>query len=149
MTRRSVLEASAATTGAIAVGATTAGARYMENPGEGENGENGESGENRGSDEKRGGRVQVEEEPRRNVPFELSDGPSGVTMGASCMSGESAPQGYLEYDIQYCDGEEDTMYVIPEEAELAQDEVYEFRAVQECKATDDWLAAFGPSNRDC
>lgn len=65
------------------------------------------------------------------------------------MSEESAQQMYLEYDIEYCNGDEDTMYVIPDEAHLQQDEVYAIRATEECDASDNTLIAFGPSERDC
>lgn len=100
--------------------------------------------------DKRGGRAQVEGEPRRNARFTLSGSFTGATMSASCMADESAEQAYLEYDIEYCDGDDDdTMYVIPEEAELAQDETYVIRSVQECKATDNTLIAFGPAQHDC
>lgn len=133
VTRRSVLKTGAATAGAVTIGAAAAGAD-----------------EHGGSNEKRGGRAQVEGNPDRNRPFTLSDTPEEATMSASCMSGESAQQVYLEYGIEYCDSDndesDDTMYVIPNEAHLSQDETYMFRAIQDCKATDNTLVAFGPSN---
>lgn len=137
VTRRSVLRTGAVTAGAVTIGAAGAVANDHDDNGE-------------GSDEKRGGRAQVEGDPQRNEPFTLSDTPSEATLSASCMAEESAPQAYLEYDIEYCNEDnEDTMYVIPDEAELAQDETYVFRAVQECKATDNTLVAIGPSNQEC
>lgn len=100
--------------------------------------------------EKRGGRAQVEGEPPRNARFTLSDTFTGATMSASCMADESADQAYLEYEIEYCDDDgDDTMYVIPDEAALAQDETYVIRSVHECKATDNTLVAFGPARQDC
>lgn len=147
VTRRSVLKTGAVTAGAVTIGAAGAAARHDDDHEEG--GGDGDEGE--GSDEKRGGRAQVDGDVRRNEPFTLSDTPSSVARGASCMSEESADQMYLEYDVQYCEDDDDetTMYIIPDEAELAQDEVYEFRAVQECKATDNQLVALGPSNQEC
>lgn len=104
-----------------------------------------------GSDEKRGGRGQVDGDPERNRPFRLSSGPSKISRHASCMAEESAQQTYLGYDIEYCDEDdsEDTLYVIPDEATLARSEVYEFRAIQPCTATENELVAFGPSDQDC
>lgn len=109
------------------------------------------SGTGDGSDEKRGGRGQVDGDPERNRPFTLSSGPTGVSRHASCMAEQSQEQTYLEYDIQYCDDDddEDTLYVIPDEATLAQTEVYEFRAIRPCRATNNELVAFGPSDQDC
>lgn len=153
VTRRSVLKTGAATAGAITIGAAGAAAHHDDDhEGGGGNGSgDGNSSEGEGSDQKRGGRAQVDGDVRRNEPFTLSDSPSNITRGASCMSEESADQMYLEYDVQYCEDDDDetTMYIIPDEAELAQDEVYEFRAVQECKATDNQLVALGPSNQEC
>lgn len=149
VTRRTVLRAGAVTAGAVTIGAAGAAAHHDDDHDEGGDGENGENGEGGGSDEKRGGRAQVDD-ARRNEPFVLSSSPTGVSRHASCMSEESAQQTYLEYDIEYCEsGDEATMYIIPDEAELAQEEVYEFRAVQECRATDNELVALGPSDSEC
>lgn len=100
--------------------------------------------------ERRGGRAQVDGEVRQNEPFTLSYVASGIARNASCMADESAEQLYLEYDVQYCDDDDDetTLYVLPEAAELASDEVYEFRAVQECRDSENDMVAFGPSNGD-
>lgn len=155
VTRRSVLRTGAVTAGAVTIGAAGAAANHDDSDHDNNgNGGNGNDGNGEGeSDQKRGGRAQVEGDPQPNEPFTLSDSPTEATMSASCMSEESAPQVYLEYDIEYCndddDDNDDTMYVIPDEAELAQDEVYEFRSTQECKASDNTLVAFGPSNQDC
>jgi hypothetical protein len=87
----------------------------------------------------------------RNRPFTIA--PDGTdTRNASCMSAESAMQTYLTYRIQYCnsDDEEDaSLYVIPDEAELAPNEVYEIRSVTPCRANDLQKVAFGPSNESC
>lgn len=153
VTRRSVLKTGAATAGAVTIGAAGAAANHDGEGGHGDNGNGGNGGENGGNGGKQGGRAQVDGDVRRNQPFTLSSTPTGVARNASCMSGESAEQTYLEYTIQYCedgDDEDDaTMYVIPDEAELVQDQVYEFRAVQECKATDNQMVALGPSNQEC
>lgn len=130
VTRRSVLKTGAATAGVVTICAVGAAAQA-------------------GRDEKRGGRAQVEGNPQQNQRFEISDQPDGVFRNASCMAEESAQQLYLEYDVEYCNGGEDTMYVIPNEAHLQNDEVYAVRATEECKATDNTLVAFGPSEREC
>ena len=130
VTRRNVLKAGAATTGVVAMGAAGAAAQD-------------------GRYEKRGGRAQFEGDPQQRQRFQLSSNPTGIARNASCMAAESADQMYLEYDVEYCNGDEDTMYVIPDEAELEQDETYAVRATQECKDSDNTLVAFGPSRRDC
>lgn len=148
VTRRSILKTGAATAGAVTIGAAGAAAHHDEDH------------ENGG---KQGGRAQVEGEPRRNVPFRLSSTPESATMlNASCMSAESAQQAYLGYGIRYCDSDgdenedDDTMYVIPDEARLNEDQVYEFRSVQLCKEPGDGYdsedihkVAFSPANHEC
>lgn len=137
-TRRTVLRSGAVAGGALALGGAASGsaaATTVESE----------------SDEKRGGRGQIDGDADRNRPFTLADAPTGVARNASCMSEESAEQTYLEYEIQYCDSDDDsdaTLYVIPDEAELAQQEVYEFRAIQECRDSENQLVAFGPTNQD-
>lgn len=149
VTRRSVLKTGAATAGAVTIGAAGAAAHHDE--------------DHQGG--KRGGRAQVDGDARRNVPFELNSMPTNVSLGASCMSAESATQTYLEYDIQYCDSEEDQtdarLYVIPDEAPLVQDETYEIRSIQTCKEPGDGpgddgfenddiqKVAFSPANHEC
>lgn len=126
VTRRSVLKTGAVTAGLATVGAAGAAAN------------------------KRGGRAQVDGTIHRNEPWRLSSSPTGTDRNASCMSAESAPQTYLQYDIEYCNREDSaTLYVIPDEAALAQQEVYEFRSVRPCRASDLEKVAFGPSNQDC
>lgn len=101
---------------------------------------------------KRGGRAQLEGTVRRNAPFTLMV--EGTEMrSASCMSSESALQTYVTYSIQYCDSDDDdadgTLYMLPDESELVPDEVYEIRAVQQCRDSDLQLVAMGPSNQSC
>lgn len=149
VTRRSVLKTGAATAGAVTIGAAGAAAHHDEDH---------EGG-------KRGGRAQVDGDARRNVPFELNSMPSMVSLGASCMSEESASQTYLGYEIQYCDSQEDQtdarLYLIPDEAPLVQDETYEIRSIQTCKEPGDGpdddeyesdeiqKVAFSPANHEC
>lgn len=141
LSRRSVLR-----NGAVATGALTAGSAVTGSV-------SGGLSSDAAASNKRGGRAQVDEEPDRNRPFTLSSTPTSATRAASCMSGESADQTYLQYDIQYCDSDDDdsdaSMYVIPNEAELAQDETYVIRSIQECKANDNYKVAFGPARESC
>lgn len=100
---------------------------------------------------KRGGRAQIDGEADRNRPFTLQLSGSD-TRNASCMSEESAMQAYLTYSIQYCDSDDDEdaeMYVIPDEAELADLETYAIRSIQECRANDLRKVAFGPAPHGC
>lgn len=130
VSRRSVLRKGAITAGAVAVGtvATSGNAAAA----------------------KQGGRAQVDGTVNRNEPWTLSTGPSDISRHASCMATESAEQWYLEYDIEYCNSDDEaTMYVIPDEAELAQDQVYEFRASRPCRANDLTMVALGPSDDEC
>lgn len=141
VSRRSVLRKSAVTASALAAGGVaasgSASAQFVQAPSS--------------SSEKRGGRAQGEGDLRRNEPFTLmADGTS--MRNASCMASESATQTYLTYTISYCssDNDEDaTLYVIPEEAELAPNEVYEIRSVTPCRESDLQKVAFGPSNESC
>jgi len=101
---------------------------------------------------KRGGRAQVDGDPDRNRPFTLQiEGTD--PRSASCMSDESAQQTYLTYSVQYCDSgdeeESQTMYVIPDEAELVETETYVFRSVRPCRESDLQKVAFGPSQEEC
>jgi nitric oxide reductase activation protein len=105
-----------------------------------------------GASQKRGGRAQVDGEVRRHEPFRLVlDGAD--ERNASCMSSESALQTYLTYSIEYCDSDDDeadaTMYVIPDEAELVEDEVYAIRSVRPCHESELDKVAFGPTNEEC
>ncbi|PSP97433.1 hypothetical protein BRC89_11370 [Halobacteriales archaeon QS_4_70_19] len=134
VSRRSVLRKGAVTASALAVGSTVAsGSAAADSAG------------------KRGGRAQVDGEVDRNRPFTIM--PDGTdTRNASCMSAESAMQTYLTYRIQYCDSDDEedaSLYVIPDEAELAPNEVYEIRSVTPCRANDLQKVAFGPSNESC
>ena len=141
VSRRSVLRNSAVAAGALAAGGAatgTAAGRIARSASE--------------SGRKRGGRAQVDGEVRRHEPFTLQLSGTDVR-NASCMSAESAQQTYLVYDIQYCDSddeEEDAqMYVIPEEAELVESEVYAIRSVRPCRESELDKVAFGPANEEC
>lgn len=130
--RRSVLRKATMTAGAFAVG-TAAGSGSV-------------------AAQKRGGRAQFDgDDLRRNEPFTVT--PNGTDMRpASCMSANSATQVYLTYQINYCGSDDETdatMYVIPDEAELAPNEVYEIHAARPCRANDLTRVAFGPSNESC
>lgn len=104
---------------------------------------------------KRGGRAQFDgDDLRRDEPFRVT--PDGTdTRHASCMSAQSAMQVYLTYHIDYCESDDEdddhdaTMYVIPDEAELAPEEEYEIHAARPCRANDLTKIAFGPSNESC
>lgn len=114
---------------------------------------------------KSGGRGQTSDEIILNEPFEVKlheDSP--VTRGASCMSDNSAEQKYNLYKFEYCEedcdtGEEGwsthpetcTICVIPDDSDLNEDRVYEFRSEQECDDTRASKVSFGPSNspHDC
>ncbi|QLD88470.1 hypothetical protein HWV07_05250 [Natronomonas salina] len=141
LSRRSILRNGAVATGALAAGGAVTGSV------------SGGLSSSAATSNKRGGRAQVDEEPDRNRPFTLSSMPESATRAASCMSGESADQTYLLYDIQYCDSDDDesdaSMYVIPNEAELVQDETYVIRSIQECKANGNYKVAFGPARESC
>lgn len=137
-TRRSVLRRGATAAGAAVVGTGALGGTAA-------------ADEHGGRDEKRGGRGRVDERPDRNRPFRVErEGMEPRT--ASCMSSESADQVYLRYNVNYCDGDDGpTLWVIPDEAPLAsgEEEVYEFRSVVQCRETDEYRVAFGPSNEEC
>ena len=102
---------------------------------------------------KRGGRAQLDGTVRRNEPFMITvEGTD--TRNASCMSSESALQTYVTYTINYCDSDDDneddgTLYMMPDEAKLVDTEVYEIRAIQDCKANDLKMVAMGPSQASC
>lgn len=141
LSRRSILRNGAVAAGALAAGGAVTGSV------------SGDLSSSAATSNKRGGRAQVDEEPDRNRPFTLSSTPESATRDASCMSGESAEQTYLLYDIQYCDSEDDesdaSMYVIPNEAELVQDETYVVRSIQACRANENYKVAFGPARESC
>lgn len=103
------------------------------------------------SGRKQGGRAQLDGEVERNRPFTLT--PEGTdTRNASCMAEESANQVYLTYTIQYCNSDDDedgTLYVIPDEAELLPDEVYEIHSTTPCRTNDLTMVSFGPSQQSC
>lgn len=136
-TRRTILRRGAATAGAAAVGTAAA---------------SGSAAAREGADEKRGGRAQLDGTADRNRPFTLTLQGTDPR-NASCMSGESAMQTYLKYQIDYCDSNDDdsegTLYVIPDEAELNPEEVYEIRAIRPCRESSLERVAFGPSNASC
>ena len=130
VSRRSVLRSSVVAAGAAAGGTVVAGAA---------------------TGNKRGGRAQVDGEVDRNRPFTLQLS-GGDQRPASCMSAESVVQTYLTYSIEYCDSDDDEdaeMYVIPDDAELDEDETYVIRSVRECRANDLRKVAFGPARTDC
>lgn len=136
--RRSVLRTGAVVAGTVVVGgAAAAGA---------------DADAAAAASDKRGGRAQLDGDARRNEPFTLTMEGTSVR-SASCNSAESATQTYIEYSIQYCDADDDesdgTLYILPDEAELAPQEVYEIRAIQPCRASDLQMVAMGPSNQSC
>lgn len=104
--------------------------------------------DNRGG--KSGGRGQTSDPVFLDEPFTVSD-PDTVTRNASCMSGNSARQKYLEYSYEYCDSglQGGTICVIPDDSALNEDRVYEFRSEQACRDTDSTKVSFGPSNSEC
>ena len=131
VSRRSVLRSSAVAAGAVGGGGVVASSAVGN---------------------KRGGRAQIDGEVDRNRPFTLQLSGSN-SRPASCMSEESAMQAYLTYSIEYCDSDDDDedaeMYVIPDEAELAESETYVIRSIQECRANDLQKVAFGPAPHGC
>ena len=140
VSRRKVLRNGAAAAGAVALGGAATGTAA------------GRFARAEAASQKRGGRAQVDGEVRRHEPFTLQL--SGTDQrNASCMSGESATQTYLLYEIQYCDSEDDEsdaeMYVIPDEAELVEQEVYAVRSVRPCRESELDKVAFGPANEEC
>lgn len=131
VSRRSVLRKGAMTAGAVAVGtvATSGNAAAA----------------------KQGGRAQVDGSVRRDAPFTIR--PNGTDMrNASCMSANSAIQTYLTYYIDYCDedqNDDDTMYIIPDEAELAPDQTYVIHSATPCRRNDLQKVAIGPAQESC
>lgn len=104
---------------------------------------------------KSGGRGQTSDTVLLDEPFTVSN-PRPIDTNASCMSDRSAQQDYMRYDFEYCDDGYDggTICVIPEQSEVNQDRVYEFRSKQDCKAPSSEFQhrfSFGPSNseHDC
>lgn len=99
---------------------------------------------------RRGGRGLVDGNVRLDLPFEVEK-QGTESLGASCMSNNSAEQEYHVYEVAYCPPDSNTciMYVHPNEAEVDTDEQYMFRSKKECKANDLVKAAFGPSNEEC
>lgn len=140
ISRRSVLRAGALTAGTLAVGGAAAGNAAAK------------AATNTAASGKRGGRAQLDGTVRRNEPFTLV--PDGTDVrNASCMSANSAMQTYLTYNITYCDSNDDesdgTLYVMPDEAELVSDLVYEIRSITPCRSNDLQKVAFGPSQQAC
>lgn len=138
--RRSVLRTSAVVAGTVVVGGAAAAGS-----------DGGDVDAAARAAGKRGGRAQLDGEVQRNEPFQLT--PEGTEMrNASCMSSESASQMYVTYSINYCGSDDDsdgTLYMMPDEAELVPSDVYEIRAVQNCRTNDLQLVAMGPSNEAC
>lgn len=140
ISRRNVLRTTAVAAGAVVAGGAAAGNVA------------GEVAVGTMAGGKRGGRAQLDGTVRRNAPFTLMV--EGTEMrNASCHSGNSALQTYVTYSIGYCDSDDDeadgSLYMLPDEAELVPDEVYEIRAVQQCRASDLQMVALGPSNDPC
>lgn len=67
------------------------------------------------------------------------------------MADESAMQAYLTYDIDRGsdDDSDGTLYVIPDEGELAMRTAYEIHSVTPCRENDLKRVAFGPANEPC
>ena len=102
---------------------------------------------------KSGGRGQTSDEVLLDEPFTVSY-KKRITTNASCMSDNSAQQEYIRYYFDYCDPdlEGGTICVIPDDSELDEDRVYEFRSKQDCKAPSSEFQvrfSFGPSNSEC
>lgn len=112
------------------------------------------SGEHGARGRKGGGRGQTSATVTLEEPFTVSN-PRRITTNASCMSDRSAEQNYTRYDFEYCDSSGGgTICVIPHQAQVDLDRVYEFRSKQECKAPSSEFQhrfSFGPSNseHDC
>lgn len=139
VTRRTVLRTTAAATGGLAAAGGIAAGRPVG------------TADTDVAAAKRGGRAQVDGEVRRNEPFRISLNGTDIR-NASCMSAASAMQTYLTYSIEYCDSDSDedaSMYVIPDEAELAPDDTYVVRSVTPCRANDLDKVATGPAQEDC
>lgn len=129
LSRRRVLQASGATAGVLAVGGVAASGTVLAG--------------------RHGGRALVDG-TIRDQPFEV-ERTGEEDLGASCMSGNSAEQRYVVYDVSYCppDDVPCTMYVHPDEAPVDPSRLYLFRSHKECKASDLVKASFGPSNKRC
>jgi hypothetical protein len=109
--------------------------------------------------EKRGGRAQINDDEggddvRRDEPFTV-EMMGTVPWDASCKSEQSAMQTYVAYEVTYCDMEMNMdddqvmIYVLPDEAQLADTEVYEIHSITSCPANDLARISFGPSNESC
>lgn len=112
------------------------------------------SGEHGSRGSKSGGRGQTSSTVTLEEPFTVSN-PRHITTNASCMSDRSAQQNYTRYDFEYCDGSGGgTICVIPHQAQVDLERVYEFRSEKDCKAPSSEFQhrfSFGPSNseHDC
>lgn len=135
LSRRRVLRTTGTTAGVLAVGGVAASGTALAG--------------------RRGGRALVDG-TIRDEPFEV-ERTGEEDLGASCMSGNSAEQRYVVYDVSYCPPDEVacTMYVHPDEAPVDSSRMYLFRSHKECKsATNEdgeplQKASFGPSNKRC
>lgn len=135
VSRRRVMKVGAATAGTTTLGFAVSGTARQGGRGGG----------------KSGGRGQTSSEVRLNVPFTV-EFDQEVTRNASCMSDQSAQQGYNQYHYTYCDESEPagTFCVIPDEAKVNESRTYEFRSVQDCKGSGfSEKFSFGPANSDC
>lgn len=130
LSRRRVLQASGATAGVLAVGGVAASGTVLAG--------------------RRGGRALVDGVVRRNEPFTV-DRTGTEDRGASCMSGDSAEQTYVVYDVDYCNDGVCVMYVHPDEAPVDDGGVYEFRSpAKDCRDGSSLLkTSFGPSKQRC
>lgn len=104
---------------------------------------------------KSGGRGQTSSTVVLDEPFTVSF-KKEITTNASCNSDRSAQQRYNRYDFEYCDDGlgGGTICVIPDDSDVNERRVYEFRSKQKCKASSSRFQnrfSFGPSNsvHDC
>lgn len=101
---------------------------------------------------KSGGRGQTSDLVELDRPFEVRFLETFET-NASCNSDRSAQQGYNRYEFRYCDESDwdKTICVIPDDSDVNEDRVYEFRSAQDCKAPSSEFQtrfSFGPSNSE-
>lgn len=145
--RRNVLEMCAAGAGTATIGFAVSGtARKANGNGNGHGGG------------KSGGRGQTSSPVDLDRPFVVAFD-EVITTNASCQSDNSADQEYNRYHYRYCDESEEgewtgTICVIPDDSDVNETRVYEFRSAQDCNAPSSRFQtrfSFGPSNseHDC
>lgn len=135
VSRRKVLQMSAMGAGTAAVGFAVSGTAQRGSGGG-----------------KSGGRGQTSDLVELDRPFEVAN-KRVIETNASCNSDNSAQQEYNRYDYRYCDssGWDGTICVIPDNSDVNEDRVYEFRSAQDCKGGESEFQtrfSFGPSNSE-